>query len=185
MDGESCIRKAYDDILRGDFEGAIHWFELAIAAEPDNAGYYHKCAVSCARSNKWHKARQYADIAEKLDPDNDEYRFHTQFVYANLLLEEANVLLAASPPKLLEAGDKLMQVVKLDPLNFDGFYTLAMIRYTEGDMEQALTYIRDALVLDPHHHTAKRLFADIKRKLRRSTKKIRSKLHRETGEGDL
>ena len=52
MDGESCIRKAYEFIFNSDFEEAIHWFELAIEAEPDNASYYHKCAVSCARSGK-------------------------------------------------------------------------------------------------------------------------------------
>ncbi|MDF2836950.1 MAG: Tetratricopeptide 2 repeat protein [Paenibacillus sp.] len=179
MDGESCIRKAYDDILRGDFEGAIHWFELAIEAEPDNAGYYHKCAVSCARSNKWLKAKQCADVACELEPDNEEFRFHAQFVHAKLLLEEANVLLALSPPKLLEAGEKLRQVVKLDPLSFDGFYTLAMIRYSEGDPEAALAHAREALLLDPQHAAAKRLFADIKRKLRKIKKTTRSTLHRD------
>jgi tetratricopeptide (TPR) repeat protein len=179
MDGESCIRKAYDDILRGDFEGAIQWFELAIVADPNNAGYYHKCAVSCARSNKWLKAKQYADVAGELEPDNEEYRFHAQFVYAKLLLEEANVLLASAPPKLLEAADKLQQAVKLDPLSFDGFYMLAMIRFAEGDPETALAYAREALLLDPQHATAKRLFADIKRKLRKNKKTNRSTLHRD------
>lgn len=170
MDGESCIRKAYDDILRGDFEGAIHWFELAIEADPANAGYYHKCAVSCARSNKWHKAKQYADIAASLVPGNEEFRSHAQFVHARLLIEEANLLLASTPPRLLEAGDKLLHAIKLDPISFDCFYTLGMIRYTEGDLDAAHGYVREALLLDPQHAAAKRLFADIKRKLRKRNK---------------
>lgn len=179
MDGESCIRKAYDYILRGDFEGAIHWFELAIAADPDNAGYYHKCAVSCARSNKWAKAKQYAEIAERLEPDNDEYVLHSQFVWSKLLLEEANALLAASPPRLLEAGEKLVEAIRLDPLSFDGYYTLAMIRFSEGDLERAHELAREALRLDPQHSAARRLFADIKRKRRNQT--FRSKFHRDKG----
>ncbi|MDQ6418203.1 hypothetical protein RB620_02015 [Paenibacillus sp. LHD-117] len=179
MDGESCIRKAYDYIFRGDFEGAIHWFELAIEADPGNAGYYHKCAVSCARSNKWAKAKEYAGAAEKLEPDNDEYRYHSQFIQAKLLLAEANGLLAESPPRLLEAGDRLGAAIALDPLSFDGYYTLAMVRFTEGELMQAHDLAREALRLDPQHSVAKRLFADINRKLR--MKRIRSTLNRDKG----
>lgn len=170
MDGESCIRKAYDDILRGDFEGAIHWFELAIEADPGNSGYYHKCAVSCARSNKWHKAKHYADVASGLEPGNVEFVSHAQFVQARLLLEEANLLLASMPPRLPEAGEKLQQAIKLDPISFDCYYTLGMIRYSEGDLEAAHAYVREALLLDPQHAAAKRLFADVKRKLRKRNK---------------
>jgi tetratricopeptide (TPR) repeat protein len=170
MDGESCIRKAYDYILHGDFESAIHWFELAIKAEPDNAGYYHKCAVSCARSNKWTKAKHYSDTAIALEPDNSEYIYYSELIRSKLLLEEVGVLLASVPPRLLEAGDKLAEVISLDPLSFDGFYTLAMVRYTEGDYEHAGKLVKEALKLDPQHAAARRLYADTRRKIRKNSK---------------
>lgn len=170
MDGESCIRKAYDYILHGDFESAIHWFELAIKAEPDNAGYYHKCAVSCARSNKWAKAKHYADTAIALEPDNSEYVYHSGLIRSRLLLEEAGALLATAPPRLLEAGEKLAEAIALDPLSFEGFYSLAMVRYTEGDYARAGELAKEALKLDPQHSAARRLYADARRKARKNSK---------------
>jgi tetratricopeptide (TPR) repeat protein len=168
MDGESCIRKAYDYILRGDFETAIHWFELAIEADPNHAGYYHKCAVSCARSNKWSRAKQYADRAKMLEPDNGEYVYHSEWINSKILLEEVGVLLASVPPRLLEAGEKLLKVISLDPLSFEGFYTLALIRYTEGDNERAVELVKEALKLDPQHVAARRLYGDARRKIRKN-----------------
>lgn len=166
MDGESCVRKAYEYILNGDFEAAILWFEKAIEAEPGNGGHYHKCAVSCARSGKWSKAKVYADYAEKLEPDNEEYRYHSQVIQARLLLAEAEVLIAHTPPLLDEAAVLLRRSIALDPLSFDSSYTLALVCQTAGDLEEAHAHAREALRLDPQHAAAKRLFADIRRKRR-------------------
>ncbi|MHA7963479.1 tetratricopeptide repeat protein [Paenibacillus sp. CAU 1782] len=166
MDGESCVRKAYEYILNGDFEEAIAWFEQAIAAEPANPAFYHKCAVSCARSGKWSKAKVYADFAEKLEPDNEEYRYHSGVIQARLLLIEANGLLALSPPIMGEAASLLRQAVSLDPLYFDAIFTLALVYQSAGDLEEAYISAREALRLDPQHAAAKRLFGDIRRKRR-------------------
>ncbi|RIX53728.1 tetratricopeptide repeat protein [Paenibacillus nanensis] len=166
MDGESCIRKAYEYIFNSDFEAAIYWFEQAIAAEPENAAYYHKCAVSCARSGKWTKAKVYADVAEKLEPDNEEYRFHAQIIQSRLLLAEAQSLISDSTPNLNEAAERLRHAVALDPLSFDAYYTLAMVCQASGQLDEALDHAREALRLDPNHSAARRLFADISRKRR-------------------
>ncbi|OBR64798.1 hypothetical protein A7K91_04225 [Paenibacillus oryzae] len=166
MDGESCVRKAYEYILNGDFEAAIEWFEQAIAADPANPSFYHKCAVSCARSGKWSKAKVYADYAEKLEPDNEEYRYHSGVIRARLLLVEANGLLSHTPPLLGEAATMLRQAVTLDPLYFDAIYTLALVWQRAGDLEEAYVCAREALRLDPQHAAAKRLFGDIRRKRR-------------------
>lgn len=166
MDGETCIRKAYEHIFHSDFEEAIYWFEQAIAAEPDNASYYHKCAVSCARSGKWPKAKVYADVAEKLEPDNEEYRFHSQVIQSRLLLAEANGLISGETPDLKEAAELLRHAIMLDPLSFDAHYTLAMVYMTDGVLDEAIECAREALRLDPNHSAARRLFADISRKRR-------------------
>ncbi|MCR2802985.1 tetratricopeptide repeat protein [Paenibacillus soyae] len=176
MDGESCIRKAYEYIFHSDFEEAIYWFEQAIVAEPDNAGYYHKCAVSCARSGKWTKAKIYADVAEKLDPGNEEYRFHSQTIQSRLLLAEANGLIAEANPNLKEAAERLRHAVSLDPLSFDAYYTLAMVCHSDGLLDEAIDCAREALRLDPNHSAARRLFADISRK--RRMERIRSTIRR-------
>lgn len=166
MDGESCIRKAYEYIWNNDFEEAIHWFERAIAAEPDNAGYYHKCAVSCARSGKWSKAKVYAEAAERLEPSNEEYRYHAQVIQSRLLLAEAEGLLALSPPNLHEAEPLLRQAIHLDPLSFDCYYTLAMVHAAGGRLDEAADDAREAIRLNPQHSAARRLFADVNRKRR-------------------
>lgn len=176
MDGESCIRKAYEYIFHSDFEGAIYWFEQAIAAEPENAAYYHKCAVSCARSGKWPKAKIYADVAEKLEPNNEEFRYHSQVIQSRLLLAEANSLFGKKNQALKEAAELLRHAVALDPLSFDAFYTLAMVCASEGLLDEAIEHAREALRLDSQHAAARRLFADISRK--RRMERIRSTMRR-------
>lgn len=176
MDGESCIRKAYEYIFHNDFEGAIYWFEQAIAAEPDNAGYYHKCAVSCARSGKWSKAKVYADVAEKLEPDNEEYRFHSQVIQSRLLLAEARSLIGEKPQDLKEVAELLRYAAALDPLSFDAYYTLAMVCASDGLLDEAMEHAREALRLDSGHSAARRLFMDISRK--RRMERIRSTMRR-------
>lgn len=166
MDGESCIQKAYEYILLSDFEQAIYWFEQAIAADPHNAAYYHKCAVSCGRSGKWTKAKEYAEIAETLDSQNEEYRYHLQVIKARLLLAEANALLAVSPPMLDEAAELLHEAARMDPLSFDAYYTLGVVYAAKGQLDQAIANSREALKLEPEHAAAKRLFADVKRRRR-------------------
>ncbi|MEK3881424.1 tetratricopeptide repeat protein [Paenibacillus sp. PL2-23] len=176
MDGDTCIRKAYEYIFHSDFEEAIYWFEQAIAAEPGNAAYHHKCAISCARSGKWTKAKIYADMAEKLDPGNEEYRFHSQSIQARLLLAEVNGLLADTTPNMKEAAERLRLAVSLDPLSFDSYYTLAVVCQSDGLLDEAMEHAREALRLDPNHSAARRLFADISRK--RRMQRIRSTMRR-------
>ncbi|WP_171056036.1 tetratricopeptide repeat protein [Paenibacillus sinopodophylli] len=166
MDGESCIKKAYEFIFNSDFEQAIYWFEQAIEAEPDNAFYYHTCAVSCARSGKWPKAKRYAETALALDEANPEYKYHLQLIEAKLLLSDADFLLAKVPPKLAEAAVLLEQAVQLDPLSFEAFYTLGVLYASQQLYEKAAFNAREAVRLDPGHSAAKRLFADVNRKRR-------------------
>ncbi|WP_419873718.1 tetratricopeptide repeat protein [Candidatus Pristimantibacillus sp. PTI5] len=166
MDGESCIKKGYEFILNSDFEQAIYWFEQAIEAEPDNSFYYHTCAVSCARSGKWAKAKQHAETALRLEPEHAEYKYHLQVVEAKLLLSDADYLLSKVPPKLIEAAELLEQAALLDPLSFDAFYTLGVVYASQNLYEKAAVNAKEAMRLDPGHSAARRLFADVNRKRR-------------------
>jgi Tfp pilus assembly protein PilF len=166
MDGESCIKKAYEYIFNSDFEQAIYWFEQAIEADPDNAFYYHTCAVSCARSGKWLKAKQHAETAIELDPEHSEYKYHLQTIEAKLLIAEADALLAKIPPMLNEAAELLEQASLLDPLSFEAYYTLGVIYASRGEYDRAKTNAREAMRLDPSHSAVRTLFADVNRKKR-------------------
>ncbi len=166
MDGESCVRRAYEYIWNGDFEAAIYWFEQAIAAEPDRSSYYHKCAVSCARSGKWQKARLHAEAALALEPEHEEYRYHLQVINARLLYEEAQLLIASEPSRLLEAEPLLVQSTQLDPLSFEASYTLALVYAELGRLDEAIANVREALKLEPGHTAARRLFVEVSRRRR-------------------
>lgn len=166
MDGESCIKKAYEYIFNSDFEQAIYWFEQAIEADPENAFYYHICAVSCARSGKWLKAKQLAETAVELDTEHAEYKYHLQTIEAKLLLSEADFLLAKIPPKLNEAAELLEQASALDPLCFEAYYTLGVLYASRGQYDKATENAREAMRLDPSHSAVRTLFADVNRKRR-------------------
>ncbi|MBD2869686.1 tetratricopeptide repeat protein [Paenibacillus arenilitoris] len=166
MDGESCIKKAYEFIFNSDFEQAIYWFEQAIAADPNNASYYHKCAVSCARSGKWAKAKLHADAAVKLDPEHPEYHYHLQTVEAGMFRNDADLLLASDPPKLSEAAELLKRAAALDPLSFEAFYKLGVVYSELNRLDEAAASAKEAMRLDPAHSAARRLLADVNRKRR-------------------
>lgn len=178
MDGEHCVKRAYENILNSDFEGAIYWFEQAIAIEPDNASYYNKCAISCVRSGKWHKARQHAERALQLDPDHVEYQFHLQMIDARIMLSDADVYLAQDPPDLDAALPLLKRSTMLDPLSFKAFYTLGVVYASLGLYDDAAESAREAIRLDPAHAAARTLFADVnrkRRKLKRRNKSIKDR----------
>lgn len=166
MDGESCIKKAYDYIWAADFEQAIYWFEQAIAAEPENAGYYHKCAVSCARSGKWDKAAEYARKAAELEPEHEEYRYYSITIDAKLLVLEADRLLDIEPSNPEEAIPLLEQAVEWDPLSFEAYYKLALSYRELGQLDKAVASAKEAVRLDHNHFAARRLFAELLRKQR-------------------
>ncbi|MFD1955705.1 tetratricopeptide repeat protein [Paenibacillus thailandensis] len=166
MDGESCIKKAYNYIWNADFEQAIYWFEQAIAAEPENASYYHKCAISCARSGKWQRAGECARQAVLLEPGNPEYEYYLQIVEAQLLVLEADRLLDQQPSKPEEAIPLLEQAARQDPLNFEAHYKLALSYRELGRLHDAVSCAREAVRLDHNHFAARRLYAELLRKQR-------------------
>lgn len=166
MDGESCIKKAYEYIWKADFEQAIYWFEQAIAAEPDNAEFYHKCAVSCARSGKWEKAGEYARQAVACDPDQAEYQAYLTVVEAKLLVLAADRLLDSEPANPKGAVPLLEQAAEWDPLSFEAYYKLALSYRELGQWNEALKSAREAMRLDHAHSAARRLYAELLRKQR-------------------
>jgi len=167
MDGESIVKKAYEAILNGDFELAIIRFEEAIALEPENAAYLHKCSITYARSGKWAKALHYAEEAVRLDPEQEEYRFHLQTVRAKQLIHEAEGLLGQNMKDAEQAIAKLQDAARLDPLNVEALLLLGAACASLGRFDEAADYAREAIRLNPGHSAARRLFADVSRRRRK------------------
>lgn len=160
MEGEKNIREAYASLLDHDFEQAIRWFERAVQEEPDNADYHHKLSISYARSGKLAKALKHAARACELNADAQEYRYHYRRLQALELIRKAEKMMERErTPK--RAEQDLRQAAALDPLSVEARLLLAVIRLREGDFPQAAAELDEALALEPHHETARRMKEEV------------------------
>jgi tetratricopeptide (TPR) repeat protein len=167
VDGEGHVRQAYASILEGDYEQAIRSFERAIAAEPGNPAYHHKCSITCMRSAQWEKALRHAEEAVRLAPEQAEYRYYLASVRARIAAEEAKSELASADPDYAAVIAGLKQALELDPLLDEAWLLLAAAYGALGRFDEAARAAREALRLNPAHGEAKRLFADYRRRHRR------------------
>ncbi|MCZ8520507.1 MULTISPECIES: tetratricopeptide repeat protein [Paenibacillus] len=164
MDGETAIRKAYESILKHDFEQAVAWFEKAIALDPAHPAYHYKLSITYARSNKLEKAIEHAQQAVALDGHDEHYAFHLQHLQAKRLLFTAEKLFDEPEERLWMAVELLKQAVELDPLSVEGFLLLGMAYHRLGEYAHSLRSLKELLKLDPQHAIGRRLYADYEQK---------------------
>lgn len=160
MDGETAIKKAYESILKHDFERAIAWFEEAIALDPECAAYHYKLSITFARSNKLDKAIDHAMQAVRLDPEDEHYSFHLQHLQAKQLIFQAEKLFEELDERLWLAVALLQQAVELDPLSIEAFLLLGIAFYHLGEYSLAVKAMKELLKLDPQHAIGNRLLTD-------------------------
>jgi tetratricopeptide (TPR) repeat protein len=165
MDGGKELQKAYEAILKSDFEQAEDWFERAIAAEPDNAEYHYRFSITCARSNKLPRALQHAEIAAKLDSESDMYRLHLATLQARELMVQAERALDGSLEQPYLAVELLKQAIALDPLSVEALLLLGAAAEAIGDYALAVRSANDVLRLDPQHEAAAALLQQYEQKL--------------------
>ena len=165
--GEEHVRQAYASILSGDYEQAIRSFEQAIAAEPGNPAYHHKCSITCMRSALWTKALRHAEEAVRLAPEQADYRYHLASVQARIAAEEAKGELATADPDYASVIARLKLALEQDPLLDEAWLLMAAAYGALGRFDEAARAAREALRLNPAHDEAKRLFADYRRRHRR------------------
>ncbi|MDF2938626.1 MAG: hypothetical protein K0Q90_3999, partial [Paenibacillaceae bacterium] len=82
MNGAEAIQRAYEAILRSDFEAAVEWFLEAVAQEPENPDYYYRLSITCARSDKLQAALGYAREALKRSNGESVYQLHLDYLLA-------------------------------------------------------------------------------------------------------
>lgn len=164
MDGTGPIRKAYASILRNDFEQAIHWFEQAIALDPDNAAYHYKLSITCARSGRLAKAIHHASQAVAREPDNQTYLFHLGHLKAKELIARAEESLAQGEDPHMAVA-LLKEAVKLDPLSSEAHLLLAGAWAELEEYAHAVQALKESLRLNPGQQTALDMLEQYKRKL--------------------
>ncbi|MFD0670387.1 tetratricopeptide repeat protein [Cohnella sp. GCM10027633] len=170
MNGEAYLRQAYEAILKGDFELALHGFQLAIAAEPGNASYYYKGSVTCMRSGKLPLAMSYAQKALELMPDDPTYKLHYRTVKAKQLIAETKGRLAMALPNADACIADLKEATELDPLSVEAFLLLGIAYRIRKDYRRSLESLRETLALDPLNEEARRLLFEVRAERRRALK---------------
>jgi tetratricopeptide (TPR) repeat protein len=170
MDGETCLRQAYDAVFQGDFESAMFWFGQAIAIEPENAAFYYKGSITCARSGRISLALEYASKAVELSPDDPAYQLNLRTITARQRIIDARNLLSQPSPDFEKSMELLKEAAYFDPLSAEARLLLGFVYRMQGDYRLALEYLRDALQLEPGHEDAKRLLHEVRAERRRYLK---------------
>ena len=148
MDGETCMRKAYEAIFQGNFEAAVRWFLKALEREPGNADYHYKSSITIARSGRLDLALRLARRAAELKPGDRGYA-HARVLEARLLTAEAEKLLYGDAPRPVEALRLLRRAAELDPLSAEARMLLAEAYRRLGESDRAADFARQALALRP------------------------------------
>ncbi|HEY8530388.1 MAG TPA: tetratricopeptide repeat protein [Paenibacillaceae bacterium] len=149
MDGETCMRKAYEAIFQGNFEAAVGWFLRALEREPGNADYHYKSSITIARSGRLDLALRLARRAAELSPGDRGYAYHVRVLEARQLTAEAEKLLDGAAPRPVEALRLLRRAAELDPLSAEARMLLAEAYRRLGESGRAADCARQALALRP------------------------------------
>jgi tetratricopeptide (TPR) repeat protein len=170
MDGETCLRQAYDAIFQGDFESAMFWFGQAIAIEPENAAFHYKGSITCARSGRLSQALEYATKAVELNPEDPAYLLNLRTITARQRILDVRNLLSQTAPDLEKSKELLKEAAHFDPLSAEARLLLGFVYRMQGDYRLALDNLRDALQLEPGHEDARRLLHEVRAERRRILK---------------
>jgi tetratricopeptide (TPR) repeat protein len=103
--------EAYD--LAGRNDDAINAYQQAIAAKPDDAGYYNNLGNVLARAGKIEEAKAAYTKSAELDPPNAALAWRN----FGISLYQAN--------RMVEAIEPLQKSTQIDPKNAQGWYLLA------------------------------------------------------------
>jgi tetratricopeptide (TPR) repeat protein len=170
MDGETCLRQAYEAIFHGDFESAVFWFGQAIDMEPDNAEYHYRGSITCARSGKLSLAMTYAQRAVELNPNEQSYQLNLRTMMARHKITAARQLLEMPNPDLEQSVAHLKEAAYLDPLSAEARLLLGILYRMQRKYKPALDSLQDALQLEPQLEEAKRLLHEVRAERRRLLK---------------
>lgn len=114
--------EAYD--LAGRNDDAINAYQQAVAAKPDNAGYYNNLGNVLARAGKIEEAKAAYSKSAELDP-----------AQAALAWRNFGISLY-SAGRMTEAVEPLQKATTMDPKNPQGWYLLGACLVASADYKQ-------------------------------------------------
>jgi tetratricopeptide (TPR) repeat protein len=114
--------EAYD--LAGRNEEAINAYQQAVAAKPDNAGYYNNLGNVLARTGKIQEAEAAYTKSAQLDPAN-----------AGLAWRNFGISLYTAG-RMTDAVEPLQKATQVDPKNAQGWYLLGACLVASADYKQ-------------------------------------------------
>jgi tetratricopeptide (TPR) repeat protein len=114
--------EAYD--LAGRNDDAINAYQQAVAAKPDNAGYYNNLGNVLARAGKIDDAKAAYSKSAELDPTN-----------AGLAWRNFGISLY-QVGRMQEAVEPLLKATQIDPKNAQGWYLLGACLVASADYKQ-------------------------------------------------
>lgn len=161
MKAREYLEKAYYSIYENDFEGAIHWFECALAVEPDNADIHYRYSITCARSNRLDKAITHARLSSDLMPQHEEYLIHFNRLQSKKLTNTAKKQLEKIHGEKEEVNESLIQMleeaIELDPLSVEAQVWLAITYAELEEYTLALDAVQAASALPQDEIIARQL----------------------------
>jgi len=116
------LGEAYD--LAGRNDDAINAYQQAVAAKPDNAGYYNNLGNVLARAGKIDEAKAAYTKSAELDPPN-----------AGMAWRNFGISLYQAG-RMQEAVDPLTKATQADPKNPQGWYLLGACLVASADYKQ-------------------------------------------------
>ncbi len=114
--------EAYD--LAGRNDEAINAYQQAVAAKPDNAGYYNNLGNVLARAGKIDEAKAAYTKSAELDPTNAAMAWRN----FGISLYQAG--------RMQEAVEPLQKATQADPKNAQGWYLLGACLVASADYKQ-------------------------------------------------
>ena len=116
------LGEAYD--LAGRNDDAINAYQQAVAAKPDNAGYYNNLGNVLARAGKIDEAKAAYSKSAELDPTN------AGMAWRNFGISLYQV------GRMQEAVEPLQKATQADPKNPQGWYLLGACLVASADYKQ-------------------------------------------------
>jgi tetratricopeptide (TPR) repeat protein len=131
------MAEAYD--LAGRNDEAINAYQQAVAAKPDNAGYYNNLGNVLARAGKIEEAKAAYTKSAELDPPNAALAWRN----FGISLYQAG--------RMAEAIEPLQKATQIDPKNAQGWYLLGTCMVADPSIYKQ---VGDKIEVNPKPGTA-------------------------------
>ena len=157
------LQNGLDMFNNGDLEGAQAALEDALQFDPTFAPAMIALSKMHLHNGDMQKTQEYIRKAIDAEPENQDYREEFE------RLNEINTLMAdgqrnMQTGNLSAAYESYRIVLEKFPFFAEAPYSMGLIKYYEGDFEEALKHFNQALALNPFHEKSMQNIFNIAKK---------------------